>query len=82
MTQHTRIFSPEATKGAVEQSLDNVERSKPAQIAWKITTDKEAELSIQGEKGRLSGAAYGKIVWGVTKAYVAGVRGAWALRKK
>ena len=69
-------------KGAANAALDEVEQTKNAQIAWDVDSDKTAEVSIQGSKGRLSGAAYGKIVWGATKEYVAGVRGSWSLRKK
>ena len=70
---------------AIAAALDQVEKDHRAQIAFEATTGanaKTAEVSVQGEKGRLSGAVYAKAVWGLTKDYAAGVRGVWALRKK
>ena len=67
---------------AVKAALDQVEKDHRAQIAFEATTDKTAEVSVQGEKGRLSGAVYAKAVWGLTKDYVAGVRGVWSFKKK
>lgn len=74
-------LSEQANKKLIKDILDHVERGD-TEIAWEVTTDKTAEVSLRGEKGRLSGAAYGKIVWGATKDYIAGVRGAWSFRKK
>lgn len=81
MTEKLHL-AEQADKLAVDAALDEVEKTRSGKLAWEVTSDKTAEVSIQGEKGRLSGAAYGKIVWGATKDYVAGVRGAWAFRKK
>lgn len=67
---------------AVKAALDQVENERRAQIAFEATTDKTAEVSLQGENGRLSGTVYAKAMWGLTKDYVAGVRGAWSFRKK
>jgi len=72
----------EQAKGhAITAALDDVEKDRRAQITFEATTDKTAEVSVQGEKGRLSGAVYAKAMWGLTKDYVAGVRGAWTFRK-
>ena len=68
-------------RAAVKAALDHAEVGDH-EIAFEVTSDKTAEVSARGTKGRLSGAAYGKIVWGATKEYIAGVRGAWAFRKK
>lgn len=75
-------LSDQAKRGAVKAALDQVEKEKRAQIAWEVTSDQSAEVSLQGEKGRLSGAVYAKALWGLTKDYVAGVRGAWSFTKK
>lgn len=75
-------LAQQAQGHAIDAALDAVEQDKRAQIAFEATTDKTAEVSVQGEKGRLSGAVYAKAMWGLTKDYVAGVRGVWTFRKR
>ena len=70
----------QAQRHTITQALDEVEQDHRAQVAFEAT-NQSAEASIQGEKGRLSGAAYAKIVYGATRDYIAGVRGSWRLGK-
>ena len=80
--QQLPTLAEQAKGHAIDAALDAVEKDRRAQIAFEATTDKSVEVSVQGEKGRLSGAVYAKAMWGLTKDYVAGVRGAWTFRKK
>ena len=73
-----KIVKEQGSKAA----LDQIESEQKAEVAFEVTSDKHVEVSIQGEKGRLSGAAYVAGVVGLTKSYVAGLRGAWQLRRK
>ncbi|MFN0314773.1 MAG: hypothetical protein ACKVQA_07035 [Burkholderiales bacterium] len=74
----------QAQRHAASQALDAIEKDKLGRVAFEANTDaavKSLEVSLQGEKGRLSGSVYARAVWGLTKSYVAGVRGVWTLRK-
>ncbi len=69
----------QAQQHTVKQALDSVEQNRRNQIALEVSTE-SAEVSVQGNKGRLTGAAYVQIVYGATKDYLAGIRGVWQFR--
>lgn len=78
---HPVSLADQARGAAVKSALDQVEREKSGQVNLEVTSDRTAEISVQGERGRLSGAVYAKAMWGLTKDYVAGFRGVWKFRK-